>query len=163
MSNLFVPPGSYKHWHHTMNVIPLGNLFHLVKLLARIVMSNLFPIDHHSDLGVARARFIYALLMDVQVDFASIAISLMKAMFFESSVSLLYGSLISRIISKFVKIPEIEPTVKPLDPFYQATVRRSNAQMRVRGTEEMLDTDNIADNPGPSGGPTTSSHVSLMM
>jgi hypothetical protein len=36
-----------------MNVIPLGHLSHLVKLLARIVMQNVFPIDHHSDLGMA--------------------------------------------------------------------------------------------------------------
>ena len=54
MSDLFVLSGSYKHWQDNMNVIPLGNLSHPVKLLAQIVMNNLFSIDHHSNLGVAR-------------------------------------------------------------------------------------------------------------
>jgi hypothetical protein len=102
MSKLFIPPDSYNHWQDYMKVIPLGHLSHPVKLLARIVMQNVFPIDHHSDLGLAQGRFIYALLTDVQIDFASIAIRLTKAMFFETSISLPYGSLISRIIAKFV-------------------------------------------------------------
>jgi hypothetical protein len=76
---------------------------------------------------MARGRFIYALLTDVQIDFASIAIRLMKAMFTESSVSLPYGSLISRIIVKFIQIHAFEPTIKHLGPFCKATVSRSKA------------------------------------
>ena len=102
MSKLFIPPDSYNFCQDYMKVIPLGHLSHPVKLLAWIAMQNVFPIDHHSDLGLARGRFIYALLTDVQIDFASTAIRLMKAMFSETSISLPYGSLISCIIVKFV-------------------------------------------------------------
>jgi hypothetical protein len=45
--------------------------------------------------------------------------------------------LILRIITKFVKIPETEPMVRPLSPLCRAMVRLSKAQMRVQGTEEM--------------------------
>jgi hypothetical protein len=122
MSKLFIPPDSYNFWQDYMKVIPLGRLSHLVKLLAWIVMQNVFPIYHHSDLGLARGRFIYALLTDVQIDFASIAIRLMKAMFSETSISLPYGSLISCIIAKFVQIPDSKPSMKHLGPFCKATV-----------------------------------------
>jgi hypothetical protein len=122
MSKLFIPLDSYNFWQDYMKVIPLGHFSHLVKLLARIVMQNVFPIDHHLDLGLARGRFIYALLTDVQIDFASIAIRLMKAMFSETLISLPYGSLISRIIAKFVQIPDSEPTMNHLGPFCKATM-----------------------------------------
>ena len=163
MTKLFIPPDSYNHWQDYMKVIPLGHLSHPVKLLARIVMQNVFPIDHHSDLGLARGRFIYALLTDVQIDFASIAIRLMKAMFSEPSISLPYGSLISRIIAKFVQIPDSEPTMKHLGPFCKATVSRSKGQMRLRGTKDFEATTDPADTiePGPSGGISTSASVSL--
>lgn len=110
-----------------MNVLLLGNLTHPVKPLAWIVISNVVSIDHHLDLGVARARFIYALFTDVSIDFASIVVHLMKTMFSKSSISLPYRSPISWIIAKFFKIPRIEPIVKPLGPFCQATVRRSKS------------------------------------
>jgi hypothetical protein len=163
MSKLFIPPDSYNHWQDYMTVIPLGHLSHPVKLLARIVMQNVFPIDHHSDLGVARGRLIYALLTNVQIDFASIAIRLMKAMFSETSIFLPYGSLISRIIAKFVQIPDSEPTMKHLGPFCKATVSRSKGQMRLRGTKDFEAATDPADTtePGPSGGASTSAPVSL--
>jgi hypothetical protein len=163
MTKLFIPPDSYNFWRDYMKVIPLGHLSHPVKLLARIVMQNVFPIDHHSDLGLARGRFIYALLTDVEIDFASIAIRLMKAMFFETSISLPYGSLISRIIAKFVQIPDSKPTMKHLGPFCKATVSRSKGQMRLRGTKDFeATTDPTATTEaGPSGGVSTSAAVSL--
>ncbi|KAB8463993.1 hypothetical protein FH972_014362 [Carpinus fangiana] len=163
MSKLFIPPDSYNHWQDYMMVIPLGHLSHPVKLLARIVMQNVFPIDHHSDLRVARGRLIYALLTDVQIDFASIAIRLMKAMFSETSISLPYGSLISRIIAKFVQIPNSEPTMKHLGPFCKATVSRSKGQMRLRGTKDFEAASDPAatTEPGPSEGASTPTSVSL--
>jgi hypothetical protein len=85
----------------------------------------------------------------------------MKTMFFESSISLPYGSLISRTITKFVEILETEITVKPLGPFYQATIRHSKAQMHVWGTKDIIDDDDIANNLGLSGGHSTTSTVSL--
>jgi hypothetical protein len=165
MSKLFIPPDSYNYWRDYMTVIPFGHLSHPVKLLARIVMQNVFPIDHHSDLGVARGRLIYAILTDVQIDFASIAIQLMKAMFSETSISLPYGSLISRIIAKFVQIPDYEPTMKHLGPFCKATVSRSKGQMRLRGTKDFDTATNpaVPTDPGPSGGTSSSAPVSLKM
>ena len=53
MTKLFIPPNSYNFWQDYMKVIPFGHLSHPVKLLAWIVMQNVFPIDHHSDLGLA--------------------------------------------------------------------------------------------------------------
>jgi hypothetical protein len=163
MTKLFIPPGSYNFWRDSMKVIPLGHLSHPVKLLTRIVMQNVFPIDHHSDLGFARGQFIYALLTDVQIDFASIAIRLMKAMFSETSISLPYGSLISRIIAKFVQIPDSEPTMKHLGPFCKATVSRSKGQMRLHGTKDFEATTDPAatTEAGPSGGVSTLVPVSL--
>jgi hypothetical protein len=157
MTKMFIPPGSYNFWQDYMKVIPLGHLSHLVKLLARIVMQNVFPIDHHSDLGLAQGRFIYMLLTDVQIDFASIAIRLMKAMFSETSISLPYGSLILRIIAKFVQIPNSEPTMKHLGPFCKATVSRSKGQMQLHGTKDFEATTDLAatTEAGPSGGIST--------
>jgi hypothetical protein len=132
MSKLFVPSDSYNFWQDYMNVIPLGHLSHLVKLLARIVMQNVFPIDHHSDLGMAWGWFICALLTDVHIYFASIATRLMKAMLTESSVSLPYGSLILHIIAKFIEIPASKLTIKHLGPFCKAIVSQSKAQKRLR-------------------------------
>jgi hypothetical protein len=163
MTKLFIPLDSYNYWRDYMTIIPLGHLSHLLKLLARIVMQNVFPINHHSDLGIARGRLIYALLTDVQIDFASIAIWLMKAMFSETSISLPYGSLISRIIAKFVQIPDSEPTMKHLGPFCKATVSRSKRQMRLHGTKDFEAATDPADTiePRPSGGTSTSAPVSL--
>ena len=124
-------------------------------------MNNLFLIDHHLDLAVARGHFIYALLTNVQIDFTSIAIRLMKAMFTESSVSLSYGSLISRIIARFIQIPTTKPTIKPLGHFCKGTVSRSKCQMQLRGTEDVAVPDIPTNTTGPFGGSTTSSPVSL--
>ncbi|KAE8009104.1 hypothetical protein FH972_005558 [Carpinus fangiana] len=132
MSKLFVPPNSYNFWQDYMNVIPLVHLSHPVKLFARIIMQNVFPIDHHSNLWLARGRFIYALLTDVQIDFASIAIRLMKAMFIEISISLPYGSLISRQM-------------------------RLQGTKDFEATTDHADTTE----PGPSGGCSTSAPISL--
>jgi hypothetical protein len=163
MTKLFIPHDSYNFWRDSMKVIPLGHLSHPVKLLARIVMQNVFPIDHHSDLGLARGQFIYALLTDVEIDFALIAIRLMKAMFSETSISLPYGSLISCIIPKFVQIPDSEPTMKHLGPFCKATVSRSKGQMQLRGMKDFEATTDPAatTEAGPSGGVSTSATVSL--
>ncbi|KAE8009388.1 hypothetical protein FH972_005826 [Carpinus fangiana] len=99
-------------------------------------MTKLFiPLDSYN-IWQDYMKFIYALFTDVHIDFASIAIRLMKAIFSETSISLPYGSLISRIIAKFVQIPDSEPTTKHFGPFY---------------TTE----------PIPSGGVSTSALVSL--
>lgn len=52
MSKVFTSVGSYKHWHFCQNVLSIGKLAHPVKLLARIIMHNIYPIDLHSDLGL---------------------------------------------------------------------------------------------------------------
>ena len=87
----------------------------------------------------------------------------MKVMYFETSISLPYGSLISRIIAKFVQIPDSEPTMKHLGSFCKATVSRSKGQMRLRGTKDFEAATAPADTtePGPSGGIFQSTPVSL--
>ena len=87
----------------------------------------------------------------------------MKAMFSETSISLPYGSLISRIIAKFVQIPNSKPTMKHLGPFCKATVSRSKGQMRLWGTKVFEATTDPADTtkPSPSGGIFTSAPVLL--
>jgi hypothetical protein len=118
-----------------------------------------FPINHHSDLGMARGRFIYELLKDVQINFASIAIRLMK--FTEVSVSLPYGSLIVHIIAKFIQIPASKQTIKHLGPFCKATMSQSKCQMRLRGTKDFDVPNDLANTTRPSRGCTTSFLVSL--
>jgi hypothetical protein len=87
----------------------------------------------------------------------------MKAMFSETSISLPYGGLISRIITKFVQIPDSEPTMKHLGPFCKATVSRSKGQTRLHGSKDFEATIDLAATieAGPSGGVSTLASVSL--
>lgn len=132
MYEVFRPPGTHRSWHDTMNVLPIGHLSQPVKLLARIMLNNIYPLDHHSDLGLPRAQFLYALLTDMSIDFTSFALNLMNDTFNEKNTSLPFGSLISRICETFIQVLAFEPKLKPLGPLSRATVRRSIGQMCVR-------------------------------
>jgi hypothetical protein len=102
MYQVFSPAGTHRYWRDSMNVLPTDHLTQPVKLLARIMLINIYPLDHHSDLGVPRARFLFALLTDVSIDFPSFALRLMYETFDEKSTSLPFGSLISRICERFI-------------------------------------------------------------
>ncbi|KAE8037311.1 hypothetical protein FH972_009911 [Carpinus fangiana] len=60
-------------------------------------------------------------------------------------------------------ILDSEPTMKHLGPFCKATVSQSKGQMRLRGTKDFEAASDPAatTKPGPSGGASTSAHVSL--
>jgi hypothetical protein len=149
MYPVFSPTALTWHWHDYMNVLSTDHLTQPKKLLARIMLINIYPLDHHSDLGVPRARFLYALLTDASIDFPSFALRLMYETFDEKSTSLPFGSLISRICEHFITIHGSEPKMKPLGPFSRATVRRSLGQMKVRHQTNIDDILGV-DPPPPS-------------
>lgn len=126
----FHPAGGWLDQNHSF---PTGEMAPHVALLARIVQNNLYPVEHHSDINFSRARFLYAMLVDVSIDFCSFALDIMWEVKQNKKASIAYPALItSLLLSLDVPISALEPVQAPKGPFSLNTARRSSAQIKRR-------------------------------
>ena len=89
-----------------------------MRILSRIVSYNLWPIRHYFDFGVDGAAFLYALAIEVPIDFASHAIWLMFVAFVDGTLSLPFGGLITHIFAHLgIEPEEGEPIITSIASF----------------------------------------------
>jgi hypothetical protein len=114
-----------------MKSFPIGWLQSPHRLLARIMMQNLWPLSHNSNLTLHRARFLYAIITRVPLCMCKHIVMTMIEMQEDNQVALPYGGLVTRIIKRFVSdIPAYELEATPEGAFGKHTVIKSNAQLQ---------------------------------
>ncbi|KAG6713198.1 hypothetical protein I3842_05G140700 [Carya illinoinensis] len=89
----------------------MRNLF--FRLLAKIVLTNLWPFSRHTEISLERAYFMYALATGVSIDFPRHVIDIIHRSHVEKELNLLFGSLITKL-AMLAKVPlrANEPTMK---------------------------------------------------
>lgn len=83
-------------------------------VLSRVVLTNLYPTIHHSDIGLDRATLLYALLNDVPIDLGRHLCRVILEAYRSNKImtELPFASLVTRIVLfQSVVIP---PTESPI-------------------------------------------------
>ncbi|KAG7979914.1 hypothetical protein I3843_05G154800 [Carya illinoinensis] len=98
------------------------------RLLAKIVLTNLWPISRHTEISLERAYFMYALATGVSIDFPRHVIDIIHRSHVEKELNLPFGSLITKL-AMIAKVPlrANEPTMKLPRPISALTVVKSSA------------------------------------
>lgn len=112
MCNLFIGLEGPK-WSTKFNHLPLNNMLSQFRLLAKIVLSNLWPISRHTKITLEMAYVIYALATGVSIDFPRHVIAIIHRSHVEKKLNMPFGSLITKLAMK-AKVPlrDNEPTMK---------------------------------------------------
>ncbi|KAG6641190.1 hypothetical protein CIPAW_09G056200 [Carya illinoinensis] len=147
MRNLFVGLTGPK-WTAKTHRLPLHNMLPQYRLLAKIVLTNLWPISRHTEISLERAYFMYALATSVSIDFPRHVIDIIHRSHVEKELNLPFGSLITQlaIIAK-VPLRANEPTMKLPGPISALTVVKSAA---VITKKRSLNTESASSPPEPS-------------
>jgi hypothetical protein len=112
------------------NKIPISYLRAPTRLLARIVMQNLYPISRNSDVTLDRARLIFAIINRVPFCMCKHMLMTMIELQSDNNIALPFGGLITKILKKLPLIPPSEPVEIPEGYFRKGTVMKSNAQLQ---------------------------------
>jgi len=127
---LLFDPQRVEEWHEEMKNIPIGWLQSHHRLLARIMMQNLWPLSRNNNLTIRRARFLYAIIKCVPFCLCKHIVLTMMDMLEEHHMGLPYGCLVTRICMRFMKdIHASKPVVKPEGAFGKHIVMKSNSQL----------------------------------
>jgi hypothetical protein len=89
-------------WYEHENSVPLARFTPAMHLLARIILQNVWPLDQHTEMGVERAKFMFAMVDEVPIDFCTHAIVAMIEAFHGKTTSLPYSGIISSIASPHI-------------------------------------------------------------
>lgn len=97
--------------------------------------SNLYPISHYTNFVVDRARFLYAMIQEIPIEFGSHVCWVIIENFQTTNyhASLPFGDLITRLAHhKQVPISSIESCKKPMSAFARKTHRCNQAHISQR-------------------------------
>jgi hypothetical protein len=109
----------------------------MARLLAKIILHNLWPTARQSELVLKRARFIYALVMRMPFYLCKHIMHTMLEMRDNHSTSLPFACLVTKIcLRSVIDIPDTKPKLKVQDPLGSQTLMKSNAQLRFEGQGE---------------------------
>jgi hypothetical protein len=110
------------------NSVPIGWFDSPQRLLAKIVLQNVWPIARHSDVRLNKAHLIYAIIKQVPFCMCKHIILTMFELQQDSQVSLPYGGLVTKILkSKLPSIAVNEPEDMPDGSFGKQTISKANA------------------------------------
>jgi hypothetical protein len=126
----FDPQGA-QDWVEDTKYISISWLQSPHRLLPHIMMQNLWPLSHNSDLTLRRARFTYAIICKVPFCTCKLIVMTMIEMQEDSQAALPYGCLVTRIVQRFMtNIPAYEPEAIPEGAFGKHTIMKTNAQLQ---------------------------------
>lgn len=103
------------------------------RLLAKIVLHNLWPIARRSELVLKMAHFLYALVMRIPFCLCKHILNTMLDMRDDHSTLLPFACLITKIYLQSVTYISNEPRMRVQDPLRNHTLMKSNAQLRFEG------------------------------
>jgi len=91
----------------------MNTMLHLYRVLAKIILTNLWPIGRYIELTIEKAQLMYVTTIDVPIDLATHFIDVIQKATTKKEVSLPFGGLISRVaIMAIVPLHDNEPIVK---------------------------------------------------
>lgn len=127
MRNLFAGPQGPK-WNPKVYRTPLHVVLLPYRLLAKIMLTNLWPISRHTKLHLERAHFMYTLATGVSIDFPRHIIDIIHRFHVEKELSLPFDGLITKL-AMIAKVPlrANEPTMKVVDSISALKVIKSEA------------------------------------
>jgi hypothetical protein len=94
MKEVFVPPKG-PSWPYHMSHFFLGHMPNPMRLLAKIILNNMWHINRHIDISLDKARFIYVLIKGHSVDLPSLIIYIIHDISQENNTYLPFGCLIT--------------------------------------------------------------------
>jgi hypothetical protein len=106
------------------------------RLLAKIVLHNLWPTALRSELVLKRAQFLYALCMTMHFCLCKNILNLMLEMRDEHNTGLHFACLITRLIIQSVIDVSSQLMMRIQDPLGSQTLMKSNAQLRYEGQDD---------------------------
>jgi hypothetical protein len=98
--------GADPEWDTSKNKIPIGYVRAQERLLARIVMQNIWPISRNSDVPLDRAKMIYAIKRRIPLCMCTHMVMIMLELHEDHVIALPFGGLISKILT--AKLPKID-------------------------------------------------------
>jgi hypothetical protein len=126
----FDPHKNVLNWSDNIKSIQIRWLQSHHRLLARIMLQNLWPLSHNSNFILKRARFHYAIIQSIPFCMCKHIVLTMIEMQEDSSVALPYGCLVTRICQKLVDgIPPHESFETSDGAFSKKRVMKSDAQL----------------------------------
>jgi hypothetical protein len=100
------------------------------RFLAKIVVTNIWPQAHRSELTLKKATLLYAIVMQTPFCLSKNILHTMLEVRDEKNTSLSFGCLITHICLQVVTDISSEPCLRIPDPFGIQTLMKSNAQLR---------------------------------
>jgi len=116
--------------------IKIGAFSPPYRLLAKIVLHNLWPTARRSELVLKRAQCLYALYMRMTFCLCKHILNLMLEMRDKHSTRLPFACLITRLIVQSGIDVSTQPVMRIHDPLGSKTLMKSNAQLRFEGHNE---------------------------
>jgi hypothetical protein len=108
------------------------------RLLANIVLHNLWPIAQRSELVFKGVRFLYAMIHRIPFCLCKHIVLTMLEMTDDHQTCLPFACLVTKICMNFVSnIPDSKPKEKTKDTLGKDTVLKSDAQLRDEGHGEV--------------------------
>jgi hypothetical protein len=159
MQTMFAPQTGL-FWLEHEKFVPLGRFSPAMRLLARIVLQNVWPINRHSEIGFERARFMFGIVDGIPICLCTHAVAQMIEAYRDKSTSLPYAGLITKLLKHLeLPIPNSEPVQVPQGYFGKATVQKSEAQLHQAARE--MAHEATAPAVGGDLGASSSSSVSM--
>jgi len=119
--------------------IKIGAFFPPYRLLAKIVLHNLWPKARLSELVLKKARLLYAIVMRMMFCFCNHIMHTLLETRDERNTNLSFACLITQICLRYVTdIVDSKPRMRIQDPLGEQTLMKSNAQLRHEGQGQTL-------------------------
>jgi hypothetical protein len=125
MNDLFVGPKRPKY-SVKAHRLPMNTMLRPYQLLAKIMLTNFWPIARHIELTVEKAHIMYTIATEVHIDLATHFINVIQKATIKKEMCVPFDGLISRvIIMSKVPLCDIELTIKIYEKISAVTVVKS--------------------------------------
>jgi hypothetical protein len=116
--------------------IKIGALGPAHRMLAKIILHNLWPVTRRSNLILKKAQFVYAVHFRLPFCLCKHILGVMLEARDEGTAGLPFGCLITQIILQSSINVDGEPRMKMKQPLSKQTLLKSNAQLRREDSDE---------------------------
>jgi hypothetical protein len=129
----------------------MNTMLHLYRVLATIILTNLWPIGIYIELTIEKAQLMYVTTIDVPIDLATHFIDVIQKATTKKEVSLPFGGLISRVaIMAIVPLHDNEPIVKIYSKVSTITVVKSEVVISKKRSHPKKSTSSQPKTPQTS-------------
>jgi hypothetical protein len=116
--------------------IKIGSLGPAHRMLAKIIMHNLWSVTRRNNLILKKAQFVYAVHFRFPFCLCKHILGVMLKARDEGTAGLPFGCLLTQIILQSGINVDGEPRMKMKQPLSKQTLQKSNAQLRREDSDE---------------------------